>query len=335
MNKNKALIIGDIHAGISKNSKIFHETLLQYGDWIKRLATDRNITRLIFLGDIFDNRVNISLDTLNCVSQFFEKLTEYTIDITPGNHDCLLNDNASINSLAPFKNHPNIRVHDNITMDNDIVYAGWGVKLDDIPNCRLFFGHIDVVGYELTKGKISQHGFRGKDLMDKVSGAVYTGHYHHPQTRNYNGKPLCYTGSAFALNFNDAGDQKFIYELDLDTLEVEKIPNTISPKFYYITDIKDYDKIQGNFVSIKVPAGDEGIKILTDIQTYNPLHVKTAICEQPHFQSSPEVNSFKLVKIDDTIREYIMGMDTIDDDQKNQVVSMLNDLYHKHQVVQD
>ena len=229
----KYLIIGDIHAGKktrnSRNGEVFHKVLKDYALLVKTVAHLNNICNIIQMGDVFDNRNAISLETLDYVTQFFDILEEFHIDVVCGNHDALLNDNASINSLTPFKKHPNITVHDKVTVQDDMVFAGWGVKLDDFPPCKLFFGHIDTVGFELQKNRIATHGFKASDLMDKVSGAVFTGHYHLPQVRHYSGKPFCYTGSAFSLDWNDIDNTKYVYILDTDTLEVKKIENLISP----------------------------------------------------------------------------------------------------------
>jgi DNA repair exonuclease SbcCD nuclease subunit len=319
----KTLIVGDLHAGINRNNSIYHRTLLKYALWIKRLCVERGINHIIQLGDVFDNRNQISVETLNIVSKFFEILKDFTIDITIGNHDALYNDHSKVNSLVPFKEHPNITIHENVTKRGDMVFTGWGVKLEDIPECRLLFGHYDTIGFELQKGKVSSHGFKASDLMEKVSGAVYTGHYHRPQLRHYNKKPLHYVGSAYPLDWNDADDTKFVYILDTDTLALETIENTVSPRFNYIRNEEDLDKIEGNFVSIKYTLGEVGDKWVSKIQAFKPLAVKTELLSDNVKQIETDIADFKVVKIEDIIEEWVTAsLANIDDDSKKEVAKL-------------
>jgi DNA repair exonuclease SbcCD nuclease subunit len=298
----KQLIVGDIHAGVNKNNKLFYKTLIDYGIWIKGICQENNIENIVFLGDIFDSRTVITLETLQIVSEFFDILSDFQLDVIVGNHDCLYNDSTEVHSLAPFKNHPNITIHDKVTVDEDRVYCGWGTKLEDIPECKIVYGHFDIVGYELTKGKISQHGFKGADLMAKVSGLCLTGHYHNPQARRYNGKLLKYTGSAYPLSFNDASSTKYVHILDCDTLDLTIIENTISPRFKYIRDNDSLDDIEGHFVS--VVSDDADLKARVD--ALNPLFARQELVDEVKKvdTDNKEIKEFKVVDIEEAITEF-------------------------------
>lgn len=321
----KTLLIGDIHSGVSKNSPIFHNTLVEYGKWVKTIMIKHDLTHITQMGDIFDHRFNISAESIHSVCDFFEILKEYKFDIICGNHDSYYNYDASKNSLQILKNNNNIRIHDSITIDNDIVYAGWGVKLENIPCCRLFFGHIDVVGYELTKGKISQHGFRGADLMQKISGAVFTGHYHKSQIRYYDKKPLCYTGSAYPLSWNDVDDPKYVYILDMDTLEYTKIENTISPRFIKINNRNDLSIAKNNFISIESSDKDELDFINETVKLYNPLDIKVNFFKKDIKELSETeslvstLNNFRIINLEDVLNDFVDRMLNLNDDEKIQV----------------
>lgn len=293
----KCLLVGDIHAGKKRNSQIFHKILLDYGKWIKEVCQRNDIKHIIQLGDIYDNRFTISAETHNIVNQFIDELEEFTIDIIVGNHDAMLNDNASVNWLTPLNKHPNITVHDKITVRDDMVFAGWGVKLEDIPPCKIFFGHIDTIGFELQKNKISTHGFKASDLMDKISGAAFTGHYHLPQVRTYDKKPLCYVGSAFALDWNDQDNKKYVYILDTETLEVQKIHNNASPIFVHIYNESQLELVPDNFVSINYVIGEEGERWKRIIENLHPLEIKTYRIQEKVKQLETEIAQFKVIDI--------------------------------------
>lgn len=325
---NKALIIGDLHAGKKRNCPIFHHTLLEYGEWIKKQARDHNITHIIQMGDVFDNRTQISLSTLDCVSKFFDILEEFTIDIILGNHDCLYNDNTSVHSLMPFKKHKNIILHEGVTIRNDIVLAGWGVKLDQIPPCRLFLGHIDTVGFELQRNKISTHGFKATDLMDKVSGAVFSGHYHLPQVRTYEKKPFFYTGSAFALDWNDVASEKYIYLLNTDTLEVEKIINDVSPRFHYINNENDLSLVKGNYVSISYTIGEQGEAWKRLVQSYEPLELKINAIREKVQQTDKVIENFQVIDIGETIKVWpVKNLNNLTEELKKRVATKAHNMY--------
>ena len=330
----KYLIIGDIHAGKktrnSRNGEVFHKVLKDYAHWVKQVALENNIQNIIQMGDVFDNRNAISLETLDYVTQFFDILEEFHIDIVVGNHDALLNDNASINSLTPFKKHPNITVHDKVTVQDDMVFAGWGVKLDDFPPCKLFFGHIDTVGFELQKNRIATHGFKASDLMDKVSGAVFTGHYHLPQVRHYSGKPFCYTGSAFSLDWNDIDNTKYVYILDTDTLEVKKIENIVSPRFYHINNESQLGLISGNFISIDYVMGEVGEKWKSKVLAMNPLELRTNTIREKVQQIENEIAEFKVVDIKETLGSWPMeNLANLSEDLKKRVAEKCQKMYDK------
>lgn len=304
----KYLIIGDLHGGINRNNPIFHRTLLKYALWVNKLANEQGIKNIIQLGDVFDNRFQISVETLKVVSMFFDVLADFNIDIITGNHDCMLNDSSKVNSLTPFKRHPNITIHEGITERNGMVFTGWGVKMEDIPKCDYLFGHYDTVGFELQKGKVSNHGFKAVDIMAKVGKTLFSGHYHRPQVKLYDSKPFYYAGSAFPLDWNDADSQKFVYILETDSGKVDIIPNNLSPKFVYIRDESDLSKVPNNFVAIAHNSNDKDNSWKKKVQNLNPLGIKTEIITEKIGQKDSDeidLTEFKVVSIENIIEDWV------------------------------
>lgn len=327
--KNKVLIFGDLHIGKNKNNPVFFNTTIEYAKYLKRICNEENITELIQLGDIFDNRTEINLLALDTAHKFFDTLKEFNIDIIAGNHDCLYNDHTLVNSLSLLKEWPNIIIHDKVTERDGFVFCGWGTKLDDIPQNNVTFGHFDIVGFELTKGKISQHGFKGVDLMNKTN-LCFSGHYHTPQKRKYSGKSLIYTGSAFQLNWNDSGNDNLVYILNKDTLEIEEIINDMSPRFEYIRSEKDFNKIQNNFICVSISDDKED---LSKYNILNPLDIKTVLIDQKIGVSETEkkIQDFKLINIIDEIELYTNTLTNVEDDLKSIIIKDLTELYKKYE----
>lgn len=326
----KYLIIGDLHIGQNRGNSIFYKILMDYGNFVLDTCDEYDINNLIFLGDIFDSRTAITLESLHFATEFFELFKEKNIDIVLGNHCVFFNDSTEIHSLAPFKNHPNITIHEKVCKRDNLTFCPWATKLEDIPQSDYVFGHFDIVGYELTKGKISNHGFKGVELMKRVNRFCFSGHYHIFQQRTYDGKPLIYTGSAYGLSFNDADSPKYLHILDTSTNEVQRIENTVSPKFKYIRTEADLTDIKGNFIS--VVSTDE--TLVEKVGAYSPAFVRKEIVDEfkKLDERQEEVKEFKVVDISEAIEEFSMKLPDeweLDEELKKEVSSRTNKLYDK------
>lgn len=246
-----------------------------------------------------------------------------------GNHDCLYNNTSEVNSLKLLSNWPNITLHEKVTKIDDICFCGWGTTLEQIPdNNKVIFGHFDIKGFHMSEYKVSEHGFTASDLMQKCK-LLMTGHYHKPQTRVYNKKPLIYTGSAFQLDWGESGEDKFAYILDFKTLEVTPVKNDKSPRFEYIRNEKDYQKIENNFVKVELERPEDFDKIVTKMKSLKALDVFTL--SKPLKKSKETVESiqeFKGISVFDTIDEYVSMLEVSAEDKKY-LAQKQKDLYAK------
>lgn len=332
--KNKQiLVVGDLHLGVNKNNPLFFKTALRYADWLVAICQKKNIDTIVQLGDIFHNRDMIHLPVINCASEFFNKLKDYKLHIVTGNHDSMLNNNSEINSLKLLNEWPNITIHEKVSTIDDVCFCGWGTKLEDIPNCKIIFGHFDIKGFEMSAFKISEHGFTASDLMNKCE-LLMSGHYHKPQVRFYNKKPLVYTGSAYQLNWGESGEDKFAYILNTETLEYRPVQNKISPRFEYIRSEKDLEKVKNNFVSIEVENVEEIVGVVAkhkalgaiDIKTsHKPIQYKREIVLENGVVESYDGSS----SVTECIDEYVTLLENITDEEKKIVADRLNQLYSR------
>jgi len=335
MKNNLILCVGDIHLGVNKNNPLFFKTALRYADWINSVCQKNNIKTIVQLGDIFHNREMIHLPAINCAYEFFDKLKDYDLHIISGNHDCLLNNTSDVNSLKLLKQWPNITVHEKVSVIDEICFCGWGTKIEDIPkNNKIIFGHFDIKGFEMSSFKISEHGFSASDLMSRCS-LLMSGHYHKPQVRFYDKKPLVYTGSAYQLNWGESGEDKYAYILDTETLQYRLLENKISPRFQYIRKPEDYDKVENNFVSIEVENVEDvpnavaklsALKALDIKTTQKPLEYKREISLENGDVVTFEENASSVLEC---IEEYASLLENITDEEKKIVAEKLNDLYSR------
>lgn len=329
MFSDKALVIGDIHIGVNKNNHKFFDTVLSYADWLISILEKNKIDTIIQLGDVFHNREMIHNPALNCANSFFEKLKNYNIHIVTGNHDSLYNNTSEINSLKLLSNWPNITVHENISVIDGICFCGWGTTLEQIPDDnKIIFGHFDIKGFHMSAFKVSEHGFVASELMEKCQ-LLMTGHYHKPQTRVYNKKPLIYAGSAFQLDWGESGDDKFVYILDTKNLHVTSIKNDCSPRFEYIRSEKDYSKIPNNFVKVELERSEDFNDMVTKMKSMNALDVFTQSKPlQKSKETAESVKEFKGISVFDTIDEYVSLLE-ISVEDKEYVSKKNKELYSK------
>lgn len=328
----KVLCIGDLHLGVNKNNSDFFETALKYADWINELCEVHQIKTVIQLGDIFHNREMIHTQTMNCANQFFNKLEKLNLHIIVGNHDALLNETSDINSLKLLNKWPNITIHEKVTTIDGVTFCGWGTKLSDIPEKqRIIFGHFDIKGFQMTTIKVSDHGFTASELMERCS-LLMSGHYHKPQVRLYDTKPLVYTGSAYQLNWGETGEDKFVYILDTETLVYTPIKNTISPRFEFIRSAADYNKIPNNYISTEIE-NPEDFNITVskykgmsarDVRTTYKMIPKTVIEDDDHDNTEEELSK---TPIEDAIDEYMSSIGEINENDKTYISDHLRQFY--------
>ena len=332
MNK-EILVVGDLHLGVNKNNPLFFKTALRYADWLVAICQKKNIDTIVQLGDVFHNREMIHLPALNAASEFFDKLKDYNIHVIVGNHDALYNNISDVNSLKLLSRWPNITVHEKVTTIGDLCFCGWGTKLEDIPDSKIIFGHFDIKGFEMSSFKISEHGFTASDLMNKCQ-LLMSGHYHKPQVRFYNKKPLVYTGSAYQLNWGESGEDKYSYILNTETLEYRPVENKISPRFEYIKSEKDLEKVKNNFVSIEIENVEEVAEVVAKHKALGAIDIKTSYKQIEYKREIPlengDVATFETPSsVNECIDEYVELLDNLTDEEKKTVADKLNQLYSR------
>jgi DNA repair exonuclease SbcCD nuclease subunit len=249
---NKICLFSDLHIGLKDTngelSKKFYQMNLEIADWIVEECTQRGVTKIIFAGDFFHSRKRILPESIKNGDAFIDRITDNDIEIImiTGNHDCLYEENSRVNSLAGFRNRKGVTLCDNKFKiakigQTSIGLAPWGTTVSDMKSCDILIGHFDIQGFMMQKNTYADKGFTTKDLM-KISKNVISGHYHIPQQKTYkaSGGKFTYLGSPYQHNFGYVDIDHYIWFMDTNTGELEKVLNTISPVHKYITDVKGY-----------------------------------------------------------------------------------------------
>tara|TARA_B100000123_G_scaffold264797_1_gene235172 strand:- start:643 stop:1701 length:1059 start_codon:yes stop_codon:yes gene_type:complete len=246
----KIAILNDTHCGIRNSSDIFMEYQEKfYRDVFFPYLLENKITKILHLGDYYDNRKTVNFKCLNHNRKIFlEKLREYgiTMDIILGNHDTYFKNTNTLNSLKELQGHymNEVNIIEKPTVVN---YDGLKIGLlpwiaDDnreeslefIKNCNasILGAHLELQGFDMSKGMPCMDGMDRK-YFDRFE-MVLTGHFHAKSNQGN----IHYLGAQMEFFWNDCGDKKYFHILDTETRELTPIhnPNTIYEKIWYDID---------------------------------------------------------------------------------------------------
>ena len=128
----KVAIITDTHYGARKNSKLFHDYFEKfYNDIFFPSLEEHGIETVIHMGDIFDSRKSIDLQSLEWSKRVvFEPLKKYKVHAIVGNHDCYYKNTNEVNSpellLQDYSNISTYSEASEIKIDNlNILLLPW------------------------------------------------------------------------------------------------------------------------------------------------------------------------------------------------------------------
>tara|TARA_B100000700_G_scaffold1318_1_gene1731 strand:+ start:1535 stop:2569 length:1035 start_codon:yes stop_codon:yes gene_type:complete len=227
-------IITDTHYGARKGSKHLHDYFeLFYRDVFFPSLEEHQIDTVIHMGDIFDSRKAIDLQSLEWSKRVvFEPLKKYKVHALIGNHDCYYKNTNNVNSPELLlKDYENIKTYSKateISLDKlKILLLPWinsenfeeTEKLIKKTKAKVAMGHLEVNGFKATRGHLMENGMDVK-TFNKFE-KVYSGHFH---TRSDDGQ-IYYLGNPYEMFWNDVNDPRGFHIFDTETLEHTPINN--------------------------------------------------------------------------------------------------------------
>ena len=114
MHYKKIAIFSDLHLGVHQNSDFWLGISNKWADWYIGELKSHGITDIIFGGDFFHYRDEISVKTLNFAKDFLDKFEDFNITMITGNHDAWYKDTSEINSLSILKGSSNLKIYDKL-----------------------------------------------------------------------------------------------------------------------------------------------------------------------------------------------------------------------------
>ena len=243
MENRKIWLIADTHFGYKgDDEEILNDYIGYFEDTIipimKKEVKPGDI--MIHLGDVFDNRAAIGLNTICRVISLFEKFSEIFNDIriTVGNHDIMKKSSNDITSLNVLKYIPNVKIYYEPIVEvidgKTCLFNPWiesaekekellaGVNVDYV------FGHLEVGGSQMSNRSGVKIEFAGGvKSSDFKDAQVYAGHIHIKQDN----RNIHYIGNPYHKDRGDRGNPKGVTVLDLSTGKTKFIENEVSPRY--------------------------------------------------------------------------------------------------------
>ncbi len=297
----KVALIADCHFGIKKSDVTFMESQLRFfkEQFVPELKM-ANIKDIFILGDVFDTRQTINVQTINIVIDLFRNiLKDFNINIIVGNHDMYMTTTIDINSLKILDILPNVTVYEKqtvLTIDNKtILLQPWIIDYSTYILTEHYdyaFMHADIIGFDQGGGRLSESGLTAKNLLEHIN-HVYSGHYHNGVHREYlNNQSITYLGAPYQLTRIDRDGIRGYHILDFITGERTLIENKVSIKFTkHMYPNVNLDLVKGNVVDMEVPYEfiDQSKKIADYVAKLEKLHPAYPV-NIIHLQNEEEID---------------------------------------------
>lgn len=245
---SKIVVINDTHFGHKNSSQLFLDYQQQFfAEQFFPYCKENNITQLLHLGDIFDNRKHITVKTLNFLRiTFLDKLKEYGIHmhIIPGNHDTAYKNTIELNSISEvlqqYKDEVTIYMKPTV-VEFDSLKIGlvpWIANNNQeecfefikTSNASILGGHFAISGFKYIANSNTKSDGLNESLFNRYD-TVLSGHFH---TKSHHGN-ITYLGAQFQFTWSDVDDKKYFHVIDTETREMIPVENQrkMFRKYYY------------------------------------------------------------------------------------------------------
>lgn len=334
-------LFSDPHLGIHQGNETWHEIALEFAERTAKFYADRNIKDILILGDIFNDREEIGVNTIHMANSFFQHFKPFNVVVVVGNHDAFYRDRSDVNSVSVFDNWPNVTVVSKPTVvqafGKTLAFCPWATKLEDIPQSDILFGHLEIAGFYQHKLKVCERGPTPPDILKKTK-KCFSGHFHVMEERKYQQGTIMFVGNPFQQSWNDYGLEKGIFTLNIMSGHLDFFPNLYSPVHQKIN-LSDLQakpkaaelkkKIEHNLVKFTVdkPTEIEKIRKLEEfLFAFHPLSLKTEFEDEGVTIEDAEDKDFSQLDVEGAINEFI---DLMDIDYKDALKHFMKDLHER------
>lgn len=264
MSDTKMLLYSDLHFGARGNDQTFLDIQIDFFEnfLLPKVRRD-DVDYATVAGDLFENRRSINLKVLNVAQDLINEICDAVTALyfVMGNHDTYYVNDRKFNSLRLFEDVPNfvpIRTLERREIEgNEFLFVPWTQSEGERKEVRnlleaegadVCVGHMEVNNFEYTKD-FKASGFP-QSLFKKNTQKTFFGHFHiRDQKQN-----VVSLGTPYEVDWNDYGNDKGIYTLDLDSLRLSFEQNIRSPRHVKISmdEVENAGDLEDNYVRLIV-----------------------------------------------------------------------------------
>ena len=341
----KIVILGDLHAGCRNSNKIvehwqerfFNELFFPY-------LKEHNISRVIQLGDVYDNRRWLNMHTIDWFNKVFvNKIVEMNIktDLIIGNHDTfykhILTPNSPELLLSECEQITIWSKPGKFTVDDvEFTMIPWICRENEV-DCMneiekggdICIGHFEIMGHDMHAG-MKNHTGLSPSIFSGFN-ETWSGHFH---TQSKAGN-IHYLGTPYQMTWSDFLPKFGFWIFDTHDRSLEFVENKL--RYYHRIEWdngSDYpiDQLEKTYVKLVVKRKDDFEsfeKFVDSINFHNPYELK--IIESFEEYSSDNVKD--LLNVESTgeiIDQYIEDLEVkVDKDKVKMVMKEIYKLAHE------
>jgi len=199
----------DIHFGRRGNLRQHNQDCLDFIEWFcQQVGRDGGVTHVAFLGDWFESRSAINIETMEFSCRALQRLDKLGLPIffDVGNHDLHRRTTRDVHSVRMFNEVENITVIEKPTVIDGCLFAPYLFEheydaLVEHNDLHAWFGHFEFKDFFITGyNTLMEHGPSHKLFPGPKK--IFSGHFHKRQTKDN----VVYIGNAFPMDFGDASD---------------------------------------------------------------------------------------------------------------------------------
>ena len=335
-NSSRVAIFSDLHLGIHQNSIFWHSIALNWADWFVAKLKAQNIDTAIFLGDFFDHRDEIAVNTLDIGYKILTKFKDIKLIMIPGNHDSFYKEHSEINSLNIFDGWKNIQLINEIASldfgNTAATFVPWGGDLTSVRWTPYLFGHFEINSFRMNSAKVCDRGIDIEKFFN-LSPQIFSGHFHIRDSRTYDKNSITYVGNVFETNFGEANTLKGYHILNFDNNRTAPIfiVNDISPRHLKLSmsEILKYSNIppdkanliRGNIVRLvvdKIVPAETVDAVQVKIKSFAPAQSTVEFTLNPSTVSIDDAvkdSDLSDVNVEKAIGEFVSFLETPNKDQ--------------------
>lgn len=237
-------LIADTHFGVRNDSPIFRKAFSKFLDTVFfPKIKERGVKTIIHLGDLFDKRLSLNIETYNHFrTHFLERLVELDLElfVLVGNHDSYFENTLSVNSVNEVLGqhwHQKITIVDrpghiyvplvsNPAIKRIVLALPWlcednieeAMKVIKTSQADIVVGHLEIAGTP-NGARPYENGFKPSTF--KRFKKVISGHIHHRSERGN----ITYLGAPYEMTWDDCGCPRGFGLMDITTGWIEFIDN--------------------------------------------------------------------------------------------------------------